>query len=412
MAEVKRRTRERLQIAAKRRSTATCSTRDKEMDGIALESVLQNFLTSRVPRRRSGRPSSTNASPTRGSPNIGSLSEITSQANVQSANQKRGGLFRAKEMGKWNSAAELTDNLQKSQNKAQSNDEESKARGASPHEKEVKPSRKDDSHSSKRTPSISSSVRTFSITANDDEEDVQDNNEEEAQKLREASRKVLRFQNSRGSVSSGEYSLENQKSPGAGTGLSRQRTVEEDTDRYPGDPTNEDLVTFLTNPPPTSKRNLGRRYTLPTKVPKTEEEEDNVWDQPPIRIPNPVTREKGAASAEGAERNEVFDFTDVSHNLKKYGAEDQSSPSAEKKSKPNISSADVPNKGFVEQSQQGKSKDAGNQMQRNTENTPPRTAWIKTETTGLFFNLFKRLGDMSKVQNSKDTAHKGSDSSV
>uniref|UniRef100_A0A3Q1FHA8 FH2 domain containing 4 n=1 Tax=Acanthochromis polyacanthus TaxID=80966 RepID=A0A3Q1FHA8_9TELE len=59
MAEVKRRQRDRLQNAAKRRSTATCSSRDKEMDGVALESVLQNFLTNRNSRRRSGRPSST-----------------------------------------------------------------------------------------------------------------------------------------------------------------------------------------------------------------------------------------------------------------------------------------------------------------------------------------------------------------
>lgn len=402
---MKRRTRERLQIAAKRRSTATCSTRDKEMDGVALESVLQNFLTNRVSRRRSGRPSSNNGSPTRGSPNNGSLSEITSQANVPTG--KRGGLFRAKEMGKkeWNSAAELTENLQKPQIRDQSNDEESEAKGGSPHEKEMKTSRKDDTHPTKRTPRISSSVRTFSVTA-DNDEDVQDNNEEEAQKLREASRKVLRFQNSRGSVSSGEYSLENQKSPGTGNCLPRQRTFDDDTERYPGDPTNDDLVSFLLNPPSTSKRNLGRRYTLPTKVSKTDREEDNVWEQPPIRTP------KGAPSAEGAEHNpshQVFDFTDVSH---KYGAQDQSSPSAEKKSKPNVSLAHASDKGLVEQSQLGKSKDAGNHLQRNSDNNPPRTAWIKTETSGLFFNFFKRLGDMGKMQNSKDTAPKGSDSSV
>ncbi|TMS07531.1 FH2 domain-containing protein 1 [Larimichthys crocea] len=55
-ADVQRRHRDRLQCATKRRSTATCSSR--EMDGIALESVLQNFLTNRASRRRLGRPSS------------------------------------------------------------------------------------------------------------------------------------------------------------------------------------------------------------------------------------------------------------------------------------------------------------------------------------------------------------------
>ncbi|XP_023265887.1 protein diaphanous homolog 1-like [Seriola lalandi dorsalis] len=418
MADVKRRHRDRLQVAAKRRSTATCSSRDKEMDGIALESVLQSFLTNRISRRRSGKPSSTHGSPTGGSPNNGSLSEITLLANVPTGNQKRGergGLFRAKEMGRkeWNSAAELTENS--SQIKAQSNGEERKAKGGFPHEEEMKTSRKDDSHPTKRTPSISSSVRTFSNATDDDEEDIQDNNEEEAQKLREASKKVLRFQNSRGSVSSGDYSLENPKSPGPSTTLPRQRTVDEDTERYPGDPTNEDLVKFLLNPPSTSKRNLGRRYTLPTKVPKTEEEEDNLRDQPPIRTPIPVAGEKGTPSTEGAEHNpskQVFDFHDVSHNFKNSGAQDQNSPSAEKKSKTNVSSAHAPDERLVEQSQEGKSMDPGNHLQRNSENTPHKSTWIKTETSGLFFNFFKRLGDMSKLPNSKETVRKGSDSSV
>ncbi|XP_040902590.1 FH2 domain-containing protein 1 isoform X2 [Toxotes jaculatrix] len=407
MVEVKRRHRDRLQSAAKRRSTATCSSRDKEMDDIALESILQNFLTNRVSRRRLGRPSSTHGSPTSGSPNSGSLSEITSQANLPTGNQKRAGSFRAKGMGRkeWNSSFELTEDS--SQNKAQSNGEDSKAKGGTPHEEEMKASRKEDSrgftHPAKRTANISSSVRSFSTTTDDGDKDIQDNNREEAQKLREASKKVLRFQNSRGSVSSVDYSLENQKSPGPSTTLPRQRTFDEDTERYPGDPTNEDLVTFLLGPSSTSKRNLGRRHTLPTKVPKTEEEEGNLGDQPPVSSPNPVAREKETLPAEGA------DFNEVSHSFKKSGAQAQNSPSAEKKSKLNVPSAHVPDEGLGDPKQEGKSVEpTGNRLQKNSE----KSTWLKTETSGLFFSFFKRFGDMSKLQNSKETVHKGTDSGV
>lgn len=420
VAEVQRRHRDRLQSAAKRRSTATCSSRDREMEGIALESVLQNFLTKRVSRRRSGRPSSSYGSPTSGSPNSGSLSEITSQANLPAGNQKGGGSFRVKESGRkeWNSADALTENSAPKTD--QYNSEDSEAKGGIPHEEEMKTPGTEDSkgftHPVNTTTSVSSSGRSFSASADDGEEDLQDNNEEEAQKLREASKKVLRFQNSRGSVSSAEYSLENQKSPGATTVLPRQHTFDEDSDRYPGDPTDEDLVRFLLNPLSSSKRNLGRRHTLPSKVPKTEEEEDNPWAQPQVKTPNSASREKGTLPAEGAGHNsskQVFDFNDVSYNLRKSAAQDQNSPSAEKKSKPDVSLTCVPDEGLWEQNQDGKSMEpTGNHLQRNNENIPPKSTWIKTETPGLFFSFLKRLGDLSKLQNSKETVHKGADSGV
>lgn len=407
VAEVQRRHKDRLQSVAKRRSTATCSSRDKEMDGIALESVLQNLLTSRVSRRRLARPSSSHGSPTSGSPNSGSLSEITSQANLPTGNQKGGGSFRIKEIGRkeWNSAAELTENS--SQKKAQTNNEDNKTKGGIPHAEEMKSSRKENSggfmRPANRTANISSSGRTFSAITDDDEEDLQDNNEDEAQKLREASKKVFRFQNSRGSASFDDNSLENQKSAGPSTILPRQRTLDEDTERYAGDPTNENLVRFLLNPQSPSKLNLGRRNTLPTKVAKTEEEEDNLWAQPPVRTPNSAARDKGTLP-EGAGYNpskQVFNFTDVSHNFKKSGAQDQNTPSTEKKSKPNVSVTHVPDEGPGEQNQEGKSMElAGNQ--RNSE----KSTWIKTETSGLFFSFLKRLGDMSKTQSSKETVHK------
>lgn len=424
VAEVQRRHRDRLQNISKRRSTATCSSRDREMEGVALESVLHKFLNNRGSRRKLGRPSSSNGSPTSDSPNNGSLSEITSEVNLPTGKQKKAGISRIEEIGRkdWNSAGELTENSP--QKNVQSNSEDNKKTTVTPREEETntfkKEERKEDpislTHPANRTTSISSSGRSFSAATDDDEEDLQDNNEEEARKLREASRKVLRFQNSRSSVSSGDYSLENQKSPGASKILARQRTFDEETERYPGDPTNDELVTFLLTPPSSSKRNLGRRHTLPAKVSNTEDEEDSVWAQPPLRTPKSAARVKEPLQAEGGEHSpskQVFDFSEISQNLRKSGAQDQDSPSAEKKSKPNVSITNVPDSGPGQHNQEGKSMEpTGNHVQRNSENVPPKAAWIKTETTGLFFSFLKRLGDMSKAQNSKETVQKASGSGV
>ncbi|CAJ1065102.1 FH2 domain-containing protein 1 [Xyrichtys novacula] len=413
MAEVQRRQRDRLQCAAKRRSTATCSSRDKEMEGVALESILQTFLTKRVSRRRSGRPSSMHGSPLTGSPINGSLTEITSQANLPPENLKKGQLLRVQEMSKkeWNSAHELTETPKPK--KTPPVHEEQKEKSVIPSEEEMVPSKKRESKDllppPSRTTSVSSSTRTFSATT-DEDEDLHDNNEEEAQKLREASRKVLRFQKSRSSVSSGEFSLENQKSPG--TKLIRQHTFDEETERYPGDPTNEDLVRFLLNPQPSSKRNLGRRHTLPSKVPKTEENEDNLLPLSPLRTPQSANKEGEPAAAESAGHNnskQVFDFPDLSQE--KSGDQDQNPPSAAKKSSPNVSVA--PEEGQGEKSHIVKSVEAGDShAQKNIENIPPRSSWIKTDNSGFFYNFFKRLGDISKPPTSKETVQKDNESSV
>lgn len=413
---MKRRHRERLQNAVKRRSTATCSTRDKEMEGIQLQSVLQNFLTSRVSRRRLGRPSSAYGSPTSSSPNDGSLSEMNPQANLPTEIQKRIGSVKATDMGRkeWSSAVELSENPP--QKKTLTNSEDNKAKGDISNEQEVNTLSKEDSRGltqpASRTTSVSSSGRLFSTTTDDSEEDLHDNNEEEAQRLRDASKKVLRFQKSRSSVSSDSF--ENLKSPGPKVTLTRQRTFDEDTERYPGDPTNEDLVRLLLNPQSFTKCDLGRRHTLPSKVPQTEEEEDKLCPKPPVRSPS-AAREKGTLPAEGSEQNpsnQVFDFSNLSQSFKNSGSKDQHSPSAEKKSKLNVSVAHVPDAGHEEQIKVDKSMEpSGNPLQRNSE-TPTDSAWTKTENSGLFFSFLKRLGDMSKLQTSKETVHKGNDSSV
>nr|XP_020468771.1 protein diaphanous homolog 3-like isoform X2 [Monopterus albus] len=410
MAEVKLRQRDRLQSTAKRRSIATCSSRDKEMDGIALESVLQNYLTNRVSRRRSGMPSSSHGSPVSGSPNSGSLSEITAQANLPTGKKRRGGSNIDKE---WNSTVELTE--ESSHSKAQSNGMDNKSKGGIPYEEKMKTSRKANSrqytHPAKVTPSISSSVN-FSATTDDGEEDLEYNNEEEAQKLREASKKVLHFQNSCGSISSIDYTLESQKSPGANTTLRRQRTVDEDTEGYLGEPADEDLVKLFldTESPPAC--NLGRRHTVPTKVSKTKEEEVST----PVRASYPVASENGKLPADGDEHHpskEMLDFTDLSHSFKKPGTLDENSLAAEKKSKPNVCPTQAADEMPGEQKQEGKSVEpSDNHMQSNSENIPPKSTWNKAENSGLFFSFLKRLGDLSKQQSSKEAVHNCTGSGV
>lgn len=385
MAELKRRQRDSVERDAKRRSIATCSTRDKGMEGVALESALQNVLMTNFPLRRPARPTSTH-----GSPNNGSLSEMTSQTNAPSRIRLRGASFRARETGRkeWNSAAELRVNP--SPNKVQTNDGD---KGGDSHEEVTTASSKEDfgkcTQPTNVATNVSSPVRTSSTAAKGDE-DLLDNNEEEAQKLREASKKVFRFQSSRGSsVSSGEYPLENQKSPAPAASQSRHRTFDEDAQSLLAEQTNEDLVKLLLDTQ-FPKRNTGRRQTVSTtKVPKTEEEEDNLWAKPPDRTSNPVARDKAKLPPEGSQLNpskQALDFTDVSFSFQIPAAQVPSSPSAETKNTPSASSG---------------------QSQRNNENSPPKTTWLRTETSGLFYSLFKRLGDMSKLQN-KDTSHKGS----
>ncbi|XP_041128327.1 FH2 domain-containing protein 1-like [Polyodon spathula] len=58
VVEVKRMQQERQNSASKRKSIATCSHRDKDMQNVALESILQNFMCSRSSRQKSGKGTS------------------------------------------------------------------------------------------------------------------------------------------------------------------------------------------------------------------------------------------------------------------------------------------------------------------------------------------------------------------
>lgn len=382
VAEVKRRHRDRLQCASKRRSTATCSSRDREMEEVALESVLQNFLSSRGSRRRLGRPSSTQGSPTGGSPRNGSLTEITSQANLPTGDKKKGELIILKELTKkeWNSAVELTNSLPK-QHQAHGEDEGQKTSKQENSKASVPPVKGAAGPASK-----DQSCLAHAADNEVEEEQLKDNSEEEAQKLREASRKVLRFQNSRGSVSSSEFSLENQNSPSAKTKLPRQRTFDEETSSFPEDGSGENLVRLFMGSEASSKSKLSRRHTLPTKVAKTETEPDHPWAQPASS-----TMEKVTVPAERlgmGPSHQVFDFNDVCHLMKT--PEDR-----EQKSKPSVSKSHASAGGPVGPSPEGQLMEPTGD-EKNSEHVPSRAGWFKTESPGLFSSLLKRFGDMSK----------------
>ncbi|CAL9684927.1 unnamed protein product [Knipowitschia caucasica] len=338
-SEVKRRHAERLQTALKRRSIASCSTRDKDMDNVSLESVLQSFISKRSVRRKAGRPFSSHGtppngspltgspltgspltgSPLTGSPLTGSLLEV-SQCNIPSATPNRSPRLKLKDMSKkeWNSAADLT-NAQRHQPRTLDASKPETIKHLTPNSLDrTLPSASPPSH-----------VETF-----------QDNTVEEAQTLREASRKVLKFQNSRGSVSSLE-SVEK------GPRIQRQRTIDEDLGGNMDQPQDGDLETLFASPPSPTKRNLGRRYTLPSKVPKTHESGSN---------------------AERTDGDTTTPLT-VSGKTLQHGT---------------LSAAD------------------------KSDNSPPKNT--KTEPTGLLFNFFKRFqlptskGTTSKEPTSSDSS--------
>lgn len=408
VAEVKRRHRDRLQNVAKRRSTATCSSRDKEMDGIALESILQRFLTKRNSRRRSGKSSAGHESPRGSSPNSGSLSngslsEVTSNPP---GNGKEAFSPKERSRKEWNSATELTETAVQSSDLRNPEDSDDSQGGSTVRQREKKTSNIEDSEGftppEKIIGDAPATVRPLSSIADDGKEDLKDNTEEEAQALREASKKVLHYQRSRGSVSSGEHSVEGLRSPGPSARLPRQHTFDEVTRRSVEDQSNDDdLFRLVLDPQASSKRNLCRRHTLPSKVPKTEKEEDDLW-LPKVRSPKSAAQGKGTRSGEDAGRSPtkpVFNFTDL---------EDPKSPSAKHKTDASFTSDEADEK-RSEVHQPDMSRDKHLQ---NSENIPPRSTWFKTESQGMFFNLFKRFSDTSKQQNSKDPVQKGTGTGV
>lgn len=169
MVDVRRRLRERTQIAAKRRSTATCSSRDKDIEGDALESILQRF-NSRQSRRRAGT----------GSPKLGNLTETPLKNNhpVDNKEVKR---------DSWIKSVTQSSLIKESFDKEET-----------PNHPEVIIS----SPVQESAGTNSSLDQRVSVSTEQEEEDAQ--TEKEVQNMREVSRKVLQYQSSRSSISSAE----------------------------------------------------------------------------------------------------------------------------------------------------------------------------------------------------------------
>lgn len=207
MAEVKRKQKERLQSAAKRRSTATCSLRDRDVEGIALESVLQRFLKPPGSLRRARTPSPTSAN-----------------LDENSLPKKQPNKYSTKENWSLNTS-------QSSLNKENSEERKPEKKGLL--------WRKSGERAS---------------LAGEDEEVL---TEKEVQKMREVSQKVLLYQSSRGSASSGEY-LSPVTSP-------RRRTFQEDGEKLMSVTSGEDVTKPLKSPLlllPNSPSALSRRHTI------------------------------------------------------------------------------------------------------------------------------------------------------
>lgn len=254
MAEVKRRQRERLHNSTKRRSTATCSIQDKDMEGVALESVLQRFVSTRGSRRRTG-----TSSPTRANVPKIAIKESSPREEPAAVNAS---LVMEAQNNKHNLAKQQTECRPVKEVQPPPPDKEVKRKSILKEEEEplvVKteaprtPKQKRETPSRKSS-SISSPERRKSAKGEEEEEGQ---TEEEAQKMREVSRKVLQYQSSRSSASSGDYGL-----------YFPPRTILSPR--------------FIPRKTPTG---LNRRHSL-TILPKSDSDEDDLWMLPKVHTPH------------------------------------------------------------------------------------------------------------------------------
>ncbi|KAL4608573.1 FH2 domain-containing protein 1-like [Arapaima gigas] len=91
-AEARRRQQERQRTITKRRSTATCSSLDRDLEGMALETLLHTFLTNRGSRRKAGQFTL---------PEVRSLKELC-EGEMTPGEQEI-------ELSKWSSTQDVTD---------------------------------------------------------------------------------------------------------------------------------------------------------------------------------------------------------------------------------------------------------------------------------------------------------------
>ncbi|XP_061105452.1 FH2 domain containing 3 [Conger conger] len=192
LAELKKR--QRLQNTAKRRSVATCSSldRDRDLEGVALESVLETFLTGRGSRRRSGAGKASVGPDPRARPFRDRLNGWNSAQDLTSGTPGPPG--EGPPPCGWGEARERAANI--------ADKTTPKGRGRAPDRR-----RKTDFCFN---PAGRSSAPSLVVEEDEEEEDEKEEdegekeNEEQVERMRQVSRRVLRFQSSRESVSPGD----------------------------------------------------------------------------------------------------------------------------------------------------------------------------------------------------------------
>ncbi|KAJ8266674.1 hypothetical protein GJAV_G00133320 [Gymnothorax javanicus] len=207
LAEQKRR--QRLQYAAKRRSVATCSSldRDKDLEGVALEYVLEKFLSSRASRRRGVAATTGGGSLT----DLGPGKTCRSEPELKLRPLGDG-------MSRWNSAQDLTASARSGEGLYSP---ERRERAAFPTiENKTTPKGRDRTRERRRTdlhfyPGGRSSAPSLVEEEEGEKDGEKENDEEEAQRMREVSRRVLRYQTSRENLSPGEYLILDRSPRGA-----------------------------------------------------------------------------------------------------------------------------------------------------------------------------------------------------
>ncbi|XP_056467960.1 excretory canal abnormal protein 6-like [Gadus chalcogrammus] len=409
----------RLHIAAKRRSTATCAW-EKESKGMELESFLHTFASSRSSRRRIGKfgkGSPNNGSPNNGSPNNGSLSEICAVAMADHTGPSRSLVVLSEEKGpiRQDSAApNLTDS-----SRLDEPPPPSRVKDISSKTPEVKPpNAKSDCDvaaiaAMKPDSGTSTGGRVVGIHNREEQEQEAEpvgNTPEEAQKLREASRKVLRYQSSRGSVTSGDQVLGNVKSPGPTSQPTQRRTLDLDDLRgFPEAKEGKEPAKRPLSDIPLSNA-IGRRHTLclPSGTAKQAEEEDEVW-MPLKERTRPLLGDLGKMKS-----LESGLYASLITPRLFDGLEDGSPPPMEeKRSKTNFPFPPVlPVEDSSKQSQAGTSSQAlaGN-LPKKPQISPDKSTnvWHKSDILGFF----KRLGNRTKLPNTNEPAYSdGTGSSV
>ncbi|XP_064208738.1 FH2 domain containing 3 [Anguilla rostrata] len=219
VAEQKKR--QRLQNAAKRRSVATCSglDRDKDLEDVALEAVLEKFLSSRGSRRRGGA-----TAPAGGSlADLGS-GKMTTTSTTSSAGepQPKPCPFRGAEarMNGWNSAQDLSVSASARTGEGQPRGADERRERAASIDSKTTPKGRDRARDRRRTdshfyPGVRSSAASLVEEEEEDraeaegegEKENEENKEEEVLRMREVSRRVLRYQSSRESLLPGQHLL-------------------------------------------------------------------------------------------------------------------------------------------------------------------------------------------------------------